>query len=100
LSSSSDANQSTAQTETQEFGGGNDFLSREKALLGDDADQFSSGNDAAFVDSGDNDLLGGGMSGGGMAEEVTEFESSFPAIDTRNEVRLVPYFLFIAVEET
>jgi len=30
----------------------------------------------------DEDLLGGG--GGG--EEVTEFESSFPAIDTRNEV--------------
>jgi len=58
-----------------------DFLSREKALLGDDANQFATGNDnAAFVEDGDDDLLGGG---GG--EEVTEFESSFPAIDTRNE---------------
>jgi hypothetical protein len=51
-------------------------------LLGDDANQFATGHDnAAFVEDGDDDLLGGG---GG--EEVTEFESSFPAIDTRNEV--------------
>lgn len=57
--------------------------------MGDDADQFATGNDAAFVDD-DNDLLGGsgGMSGGGMGEEVTEFESSFPDINTRNEVRI------------
>ena len=34
------------------------------------------------MEDGDDDLLGGG--GGG--EEVTEFESSFPAIDSRNEV--------------
>ncbi|TVY64308.1 hypothetical protein LSUE1_G007004 [Lachnellula suecica] len=62
--------------------GGDDFLAREKALLGDDADQFATGNDnAAFVEDGDEDLLGGG----GSNEEVTEFESSFPAIDTRNE---------------
>lgn len=78
---------SGAQTEAHGDSGfdapaGDDFLSREKALLGDDADQFVSGNDnAAFVEDGDDDLLGG--SGGG--EEVTEFESSFPAIDTRNE---------------
>ncbi|TAQ90907.1 hypothetical protein B7494_g750 [Chlorociboria aeruginascens] len=81
---------SGAQTEPQ--GGaafesaGDDFLIREKALLGDDADQFATGNDnAAFVADGADgadDLLGG--SGGGNAE-VTEFESSFPAIDTRNE---------------
>ncbi|KAG0647630.1 Clathrin light chain [Hyphodiscus hymeniophilus] len=64
-----------------ETAGADDFLSREKALLGDDANQFSTGNDnAAFIEDGDDDLLGGG---GG--EEVTEFESSFPAIDTRNE---------------
>ena len=51
-------------------------------MLGDDANQFATGHDnAAFVEDGDDDLLGGG---GG--EEVTEFESSFPAIDTRNEV--------------
>ena len=43
------------------------------------------GNDnAAFVEDGDDDLLGGG---GG--EEVTEFESSFPDIDTRSEVRIL-----------
>jgi hypothetical protein len=35
------------------------------------------------VEDGDDDLLGGG---GGGGEEVTEFESSFPAIDSRNEV--------------
>ena len=64
-----------------ETAGADDFLSREKALLGDDADQFATGNDnAAFVEDGDDDLLGGG------GEEVTEFESSFPAIDSRNEV--------------
>jgi hypothetical protein len=81
-----------AKTETQGDSGfdsttadGDDFLTREKALLGDDANQFTSGNDnAAFVTDGDDDLLGG--NGGG--EEVTEFESSFPAIDTRNEVCL------------
>lgn len=59
-------------------------------MLGEDADQFATSNDnAAFVEDGDDDLLGGGggYSGGGRGEEVTEFESSFPAIDTRNEVR-------------
>lgn len=59
--------------------------------MGDDADQFATGNDnSAFVEDGDDDLLGGGggYSGGQHGgEEVTEFESSFPAIDTRNEVR-------------
>ncbi|KAG9237015.1 putative clathrin light chain [Amylocarpus encephaloides] len=65
-----------------ETAGGDDFLSREKALLGDDANQFVSSNDnSAFVEDGDDDLLGGG----GGNEEVTEFESSFPAIDTQNE---------------
>ena len=58
-------------------------------MLGDDANQFSTGNDnAAFVEDGDDDLLGGG---GGGNEEVTEFESSFPAIDSRNEVSLHIY---------
>jgi len=76
---------SGAQTETKgdsgfETAGADDFLSREKALLGDDADQFTTGNDsAAFVEDGDDDLLGGG------GEAADEFESSFPAIDTRNE---------------
>lgn len=77
----------TTQDDSTFDGGADDFLSREKALLGEDADQFATGNDnAAFVEDGDDDLLGGG---GG--EEVHEFESSFPAIDTRNEVQQFPH---------
>jgi hypothetical protein len=82
------AQQSPSGTPGFETAAGDDFLSREKALLGDDADQFASSNDnAAFVEDDDEDLLGGGGGGGGN-EEVMEFESSFPAIDTQNEVRL------------
>jgi hypothetical protein len=63
---------------------GEDFLTRERAALGDDATLFASGNDnAAFVEDGDDDLLGGG---GGNNDEIHEFQSSFPAIDTRNDV--------------
>ncbi|CAL3970760.1 hypothetical protein PZA11_007194 [Diplocarpon coronariae] len=80
---------SGAQTEapaSSGFEGGNDFLSREKALLGDDANQFATGNDnSAFVEDGEDDLLGGGGGYSGGNEHVTEFESSFPAIDTSNE---------------
>ncbi|KAI4133281.1 MAG: hypothetical protein LQ338_000339 [Usnochroma carphineum] len=68
---------------------GDDFLSRERALLGDDANQFASANDnAATVEDGDDDLLGGGDSyDGGQAggQEISQFESSFPAMDTQNE---------------
>ncbi|KAL8945644.1 MAG: hypothetical protein Q9222_007847, partial [Ikaeria aurantiellina] len=67
-----------------------DFLTRERAALGDDADLFSSGNDqSATVQDGDDDLLGGGndYSGAqGEGEEISQFESSFPEMDTRNEV--------------
>jgi len=78
-----DSGAQTTQGDSTFEGGADDFLSREKALLGDDADQFTSSNDnAAFVEDGDDDLLGGG---GGGGEEVIEFESSFPAIDTGNE---------------
>ena len=68
-----------------------DFLSRERALLGDDADQFASENDrAATVEDGDDDLLGGGYSQAQTSgQEMSGFESSFPAIDTTNEVRVV-----------
>ncbi|KAI4226572.1 MAG: hypothetical protein L6R36_003057 [Xanthoria steineri] len=66
-----------------------DFLARERAMLGDDANLFSTSNDnAATVEDGDDDLLGGSDShGGGQGggEEISEFESSFPAMDTRNE---------------
>jgi hypothetical protein len=71
-------------------GADDDFLSRERALLGDDANQFASPNDKlATVEDGDDDLLGGG-SGSFQAtvggEEMQGFEDSFPAIDTTNEV--------------
>ncbi|MCJ1261928.1 hypothetical protein MMC22_001797 [Lobaria immixta] len=69
-----------------------DFLTRERALLGDDAAQFTSPNDnvasAKVEDSGEVDLLGdegdynGGHTGG---QDFTQFESAFPTIDTRNE---------------
>lgn len=61
-------------------------------MLGDDANLFSTSNDnSATVEDGDDDLLGGsdnygGGQGGG--EEISEFESSFPAMDTRNEVNI------------
>ena len=69
--------------------GADDFLSRERALLGDDADQFASSNDKlATVEDGDDDLLGGDSSFQASAggEEMMGFESSFPAIDTTNDV--------------
>lgn len=66
-----------------------DFLARERALLGDDADQFASENDkVATVEDGDDDLLGGGFSQANVgSQEMSGFESSFPAIDTQNNVR-------------
>jgi len=63
-------------------GAEDDFLTREKALLGDDANQFATGNEnTVTIQDGEDDLLGGDSGGG----EVAEFESSFPAIDTQNE---------------
>ncbi|KAK3641592.1 Clathrin light chain [Elasticomyces elasticus] len=81
-----------------------DFLARERAALGDDADIFTSSNEphntatVAEDDDDDDDLLGGGMGGssvptnnnGGMGEDMMgDFESSFPAVDTQNE-RVAP----------
>lgn len=63
-----------------------DFLARERALLGDDADQFATPADNAAA-ADDDDLLGGGQSHQEPADhEMGGFESSFPAIDTSNEV--------------
>lgn len=50
-----------------------DFLAREKALLGDDAELFTTNNDAAAFADADDDLLGGA----GDNEQST-FESQFP----------------------
>ena len=63
-----------------------DFLAREKALLGDDANQFATGDDsAAFADDGD--LLGGG----GHNTEST-FESQFPDLASPTAVRTLGLF--------
>lgn len=58
-----------------------DFLAREKALLGDDAEQFTTSGDATAFDAGDDDLLGG--SGG--AQQASTFESQFPDLANQNE---------------
>lgn len=77
-------------TALDSIGAGSDFLTRERAALGDDAAQFASANDnAATVEDGGDDLLGGGedyQAGAAGGEEITEFESSYPAVDTRNNV--------------
>jgi Clathrin light chain len=70
---------------------GGNFLDRERAVLGDDAAQFEGPNDhlaATVEDAGDDDLLGGA---GDYQPEVGDqdlsaFESQFPAIDTTNDV--------------
>ncbi|KAL9104611.1 MAG: hypothetical protein Q9163_000476 [Psora crenata] len=70
-------------------GAGEDFLKRERAALGEDAAQFATaGDNAATVHDGDDDLLGGdgGYDGTGAGErDMTEFQSSFPTVDTRND---------------
>lgn len=74
--------------------GDGDFLARERAALGEDADLFSTGNDKrqTTVEDGDDDLLGGDFSGGAQQQSTNQmgdfddFESSFPAVDTTNDV--------------
>ncbi|KAA8648850.1 clathrin light chain CLC1 [Aspergillus tanneri] len=85
---------SAGQTEVVNTNGAsneNDFLARERAVLGDDAEQFATSQDhvatSEDVDNGD-DLLGGAEDapfGGVAREEISGFESSFPAIETQNE---------------
>ncbi|KAL8659783.1 MAG: hypothetical protein Q9202_006958 [Teloschistes flavicans] len=70
------------------IGGDEDFLARERALLGDDANQFTSSNDfKASAKDDDFDLLGGDLAEDGGhkgSESIGHFESSFPAVDTQN----------------
>ncbi|MCJ1276418.1 hypothetical protein MMC21_004223 [Puttea exsequens] len=75
---------------TDEAGEDDDFLARERAALGDDAAQFAGpGDKAATATDGDDDLLGGSGDDFGATqkegEEITEFESSFPAMNTQNQ---------------
>jgi hypothetical protein len=72
-----------------------DFLARERALLGDDADQFATPADNTATVDDDDDLLGGGQSYQASADhEMGGFESSFPAIDTSNEVSTPAFPLY------
>lgn len=59
-----------------------DFLAREKALLGDDAEQFTTTEDAAAIDDTNDDLLGGGPD----TNEQSTFESQFPDIAAEQPV--------------
>ena len=89
------------QTEPVDTNGGNgsgdndDFLARERALLGDDANQFATPNDrttSATVEDAEDDLLGGGDDYQQSANQGDAgFESSFPALESQNEVRALPY---------
>lgn len=75
----------TAQTDIKEDAGSpsaDDFLARERALLGDDATQFATSNDAAAFEDASDDLLGGGDAGG----ETAQFDSQFPDLGAGNEV--------------
>lgn len=69
-----------------------DFLTRERAALGADAEQFSTAQDNAgptvSVQDGDDDLLGGSgnAANGSSMDDVNQFQSSFPPVNTQNEV--------------
>lgn len=82
---------SAVHTEAQdltpfETAGVDDFLSREKALLGDDADQFTSGQEnIEFLADGPPELLNEDLLTNENNEAVINFESSFPDIDSRNQ---------------
>ncbi|KAK8100358.1 clathrin light chain [Apiospora kogelbergensis] len=72
---------SGAQTDVKgdaESPSADDFLARERALLGDDATQFATSNDSAAFQDASDDLLGGGGEG-------EQFESQFPDINTGSE---------------
>ncbi|KAF3483636.1 clathrin light chain [Arthroderma uncinatum] len=65
-----------------------DFLARERAALGDDADQFISAGDnnrPSVTVEDDDDLLGGGGDDMMTHDNNSGFESSYPAIESQNE---------------
>lgn len=76
-----------------------DFLTRERALLGDDAAQFASANDhsasatAGPIDDDEEDLLGGGSYGNTQTKgaDVKRFESSFPEVDESPNDVSIPF---------
>ncbi|KAJ5189695.1 Clathrin light chain [Penicillium cf. griseofulvum] len=77
---------SEGQTEVADVQGttDDDFLARERAALGEDADQFATSQDhvAGGQNVGADDLLGAGDE---PVEEIGQFESSFPSVATQNQ---------------
>ncbi|KAK5956774.1 Clathrin light chain [Knufia fluminis] len=87
-----DIDQGQTEVRGGDASGDSDFLARERAALGEDADLFTSGNETrqTTVEDGDDDLLGGDFSGGAQQPSVAQddfdtFESSFPAVDSTND---------------
>ncbi|GAW16797.1 hypothetical protein EKO27_g8812 [Xylaria grammica] len=74
---------SGAQTEIRDVGSpsADDFLARERALLGDDATQFTTGNETAALANPSDDLLGDDNAAGD-----TQFESQFPDLASGEQV--------------
>lgn len=74
---------SGAQTEIKDVGSpsADDFLARERALLGDDATQFTTGNESAALADHSDDLLGGEEAAGDV-----QFESQFPDLGSNEQV--------------
>ena len=67
-----------------------DFLARERAALGDDADIFAQPGDqkaaAVTVADDDDDLLGGGDDTPATGDGATSsFQNAFPPVDSSNE---------------
>lgn len=78
-----------AQTDLQDpsaDASADDFLAREKAILGEDAEVFATAEDGVAFNGGggDDDLLGGGDG------ETAQFEQQFPDLSGPNEVRFQP----------
>ncbi|KAI3318206.1 clathrin light chain [Xylariaceae sp. AK1471] len=74
---------SGAQTDIKEVGSpsADDFLARERALLGDDATLFTTGNESAALADPSDDLLGEGSPAGNA-----QFESQFPDLASDEQV--------------
>ncbi|GAP90795.1 putative clathrin light chain [Rosellinia necatrix] len=74
---------SGAQTEIKDVGSpsADDFLARERALLGDDATQFTTGNESAALADHSDDLLGGDSPAGNA-----QFETQFPDLGSNEQL--------------
>ncbi|KAF2971200.1 hypothetical protein GQX73_g2334 [Xylaria multiplex] len=74
---------SGAQTEIGDVGSpsADDFLARERALLGDDATQFTTGKETAALADPSDDLLGDDSAPGNA-----QFESQFPDLASNEQV--------------